>query len=197
MLDQHRNWFKGLEKKTADIFAVLSLTPNQYTLLSIIFAIASAVEINYGNYLFALGLYLAAIFCDFIDGAVARRKNLSSNQGAYWDTVADRYVEAILFFGLLFVELPPFYLVPAAWIFLALFGSTMTTYAKAAAKEKGLSDVELKGGLMSRAERSMFCVAILLLLGYSKVWAMSFIVVLALLSNITAMQRISMALRRN
>jgi len=197
MLDLHRNWFKGLESKTADIFAVFALAPNHYTLLSIFFAMGCAYEIYVGNYLIALGLFLAAAFCDLIDGAVARRKNLSTKKGAYWDTIADRYVEAMLLFGLLSVDLPGFYLSAYAWIFLALFGSTMTTYAKAAAKEKGLSDTELKGGLMSRAERLIFLIAILILLGYSKIWAMSFIVVLAALSNITAIQRISMALRRN
>ena len=71
---------------------------------------------------------------DFIDGAVARKKGLSTKKGAYCDTIADRYVESILLFGLLFVNLPIWYLPAYAWIFLVMMGSTMTTYAKAAAK---------------------------------------------------------------
>ena len=196
MLDLHRDWFKGLESKTADLFAVLALTPNHYTSLAIIFATVCAYEIYSANYLLALVFFLITGFMDFVDGAVARRKNLSTQKGAYWDTIADRYVEALLLFGLLSVDLPEFYLPAFAWIFLALFGATMTTYAKAAAKEKGLGDTELKGGLMSRAERliTFFVILILLSLGYNLA-ATCALTLLALLANITAWQRIYKALR--
>jgi archaetidylinositol phosphate synthase len=198
MLDLHRNWFKGLESKTADVFAVLPLAPNHYTSASIIFAVACAFEIYSANYLWALGLFLAAAFLDLVDGAVARRKNLSTSKGAYWDTIADRYVEAIILLGLLAVDLPEFYLPAYVWIFLVLFGSTMTTYAKAAAREKGLSDTELKGGLMSRAERFIsYGILLLLLIGGFRQWAVMVAALLAILSNLTAVQRVSMALRKN
>jgi len=153
VLDLHRNWFRGIENKTADIFAVLPCTPNQYTSLSIVAALIMFYLIVGGHYIATLALFIAAAGLDFIDGAVARKKGLATKRGAYWDTIADRCVEAMLLFGLLFCQLPDFYLPAAGWIFLALFGSTMTTYAKAAAKEKGLCDTELKGGLMSRGER--------------------------------------------
>ena len=195
MLDQHRNWFKGLEAITAKTFAVLPVTPDQYTAASIIFALICAYQLFAGDYWWALLFFALALGMDFIDGAVARFKGLSSAKGAYWDTIADRYVESILLFGLLFVGLPDFYLPSFAWIFLALFGATMTTYAKAAAKEKDLSDLQLKGGLMSRAERSFLLVAVVVALNYSKSSAMDLLVLLAILSNFTAGQRILKALK--
>jgi len=194
MLDQHRNWFKGLEGKTADIFAVFPITPNQYTAISIVFALVCAYELFVGSYWLALVFFIFAGAMDFIDGAVARKKNLSSSKGAYWDTIADRYVEAILLFGLLFTGLPDFYLPQYAWILLVLVGSIMTTYAKAAAKEKGLSDTEMKGGLMSRAERLIAYALIMVLLNYSREGAIFMIIFLAIFSNITAWQRIRKAL---
>ncbi|MFA6375836.1 MAG: CDP-alcohol phosphatidyltransferase family protein [Candidatus Paceibacterota bacterium] len=194
MLDQHRDWFKKVEIKIANIFAIFPITPNQYTAISIIFALVCAYQLFVGGYWLALAFFVLAAGMDFVDGAVARKKNLSSPRGAYWDTVADRYVEVILLFGMLFVGLPDLYLPGFAWVFLALFGSIMTTYAKAAAKEKGLLDVELKGGLMSRGERLIFLVAILVFLNYSKIFAIHLFVLLSILVNITALQRIAKAL---
>jgi phosphatidylglycerophosphate synthase len=195
VLDLHRNWFGGIENKTADIFAALPFTPNQYTSLSIVAALAMLCLIAAGHYIAALALFIVAAALDFIDGAVARKRGLATKRGAYWDTIADRYVEAMFLFGLLFCRLPDFYLPAAGWIFLALFGSTMTTYAKAAAKEKGLCDAELKGGLMSRGERLMVYFAIIILLSANLDWAVAILAALAILSNFTALQRIYDALK--
>jgi phosphatidylglycerophosphate synthase len=194
MLDLHRDWFKGLEAITAKTFAVIAVTPNQYTAASIAFALICAYQLFAGDYWYALLFFVLALGMDFVDGAVARFKNLSSAKGAYWDTIADRYVEAILLFGLLFTGIPDFYLPSFAWIFLALFGSTMTTYAKAAAKEKGLSEV--KGGLMSRAEREFLLAVIIVTLNYTKISAIELLALLAILSNLTAGQRILKALKK-
>jgi phosphatidylglycerophosphate synthase len=196
MLDQHRNWFKGLETAIAKIFAELPLTPNQYTALSIVFGIAMLYFMVIGNFWLTSLFFIISAGMDFVDGGVARLKNLSSSKGAYWDTVADRYVEAIFLFGLTMVELPELYLSANAWIFLLLVGAMMTTYVKAAAKEKGLRDAELKGGLMSRAERFIsYGVLLAFLIGGLNQWAVMTIALLAVLSNLTAIQRISMALR--
>ena len=194
MLDLHRNWFHGLETKTAAIFAVLPLTPNQYTSFSIVFAMACAYSLYIGHYWLALLFFMLAGAMDFIDGAVARAKNLASPKGAHWDNIADRYVEAIVLLGLLSVSLPNMFLSAYVWIFLVLFGSMMTTYAKASAKEKGLSDAELKGGLMSRAERLIFYFLAIVFLNYNLVISIYIVAVLALLSNFTALQRIHRAL---
>jgi phosphatidylglycerophosphate synthase len=163
--------------------------------LSILFALICGYGIIIANYWLALVFFALAAAMDFIDGAVARKKNLATKKGAYWDTISDRYVEAIILFALLFAELPEFYLPISAWIFLAIFGSTMTTYAKAAAKEKGLSETELKGGLMSRAERLivMLFALTILIIGFDFV-ATIVIVILAIFSNIAAIQRIVKAL---
>jgi hypothetical protein len=73
----------------------------------------------------------------------------------------------------------------------------MTTYAKAAAKEKGLCDAELKGGLMSRGERLAAYFLILAAMIWGNYYLAAVIIaVSAMLANITAGQRISAALRR-
>lgn len=198
MLDQHRDWFKSMENNTANIFAVLPLTPNNYTSLSIVAAFAMLYFMAVSRYPAALVFFVVSAGLDFVDGAVARRKKLSTNRGAYWDTIADRYVEAIFLFGLTLANMPAWHLPANAWIFILLVGAMMTTYAKAAAKEKGLSDTELKGGLMSRGER-FICYGLILavlIAGYINLVPVA-VAVLALLSNLTAIQRISMALRKH
>ncbi|MGB2631814.1 MAG: CDP-alcohol phosphatidyltransferase family protein, partial [Minisyncoccales bacterium] len=189
MLDTHRGWFKGLEAKTAKVFAVFPITPNHYTSLSIVSVLVCDYFLIARCYWPALVFFALAAGLDFVDGAVARSKNLSTEKGAYWDTIADRYVDAAILFGLLFAGLPELYFPVYVWIFLSLFGSMMTTYAKAAAKEKGLSDAELKGGLMSRAERLIIFAVVIVSLNYYPALASFLLAALAILTNVTAMQR--------
>lgn len=194
MLDLYRKNFQWLEKALAGIFSPLPLAPNHYTLLSILSVAACAYLLASGRFIWAILYFLLAAFLDLVDGAVARSKNLATRKGAYFDTVADRYVDAILLFGFLFLRLPDIILPSYFWIFLALLGSTMTTYAKAAAKEKGLVDSELRGGLMSRAERMILYFAALTALNFNLFWVVYILAALAILSNMTAIQRIRMAL---
>ncbi|MCU0653409.1 MAG: CDP-alcohol phosphatidyltransferase family protein [Candidatus Pacebacteria bacterium] len=195
-LDLKRDKFKWLEAALAKIFSVIPLKPNHYTALSIIVAAAGVYLMIVGSYWAALVSFFLAGLLDLVDGAIARAKGMATAKGAHLDNLADRYVEGAFLFSLLFVPLPGYYLPAAAWIFLAIFGGTMTTYAKASAKEKGLSETDLKGGVMSRAERFLACLMILAFVGSGNgIWASYLLAALAVLVNITALQRIFASLR--
>lgn len=197
MLDSRRDLFRGMGIKIAKIFSVLPLSPNHYTLISIVFALISSYFIIQQNFFLAILFFLIAGILDFIDGAVARYKNIATKTGAYLDTIADRYVEGILLFGLLFLPLPKIILPGFGWVFLILFGSFLTTYVKAAAKEKELVSQELKGGILSRGER-VILLLFSLLLGIidSTLVLMTYILILiAILANFTALQRIYSVIR--
>lgn len=192
MLDTRRHWFSNLEKGVGRTFAVLPLTPDHYTYLSLVFALGGLYFMTAQNLVCAIIFFFIAVILDFVDGAVARTKKLASKKGAYLDTVLDRYVEGIIFLGVIFLNLPEVLIPGAAWVFLAMLGSFITTYAKAAAKEKELVPQELKGGILSRGER-MILVFVALILGiiYPDYLYMTYVViVIAVLSNITATQRI-------
>lgn len=191
--------FKKAEKIVGKIFSSLPITPNQYTLISVIFALFSFYFLIKQKLILAIVFFLIAGFLDFIDGAVARYKNISTKIGAYLDTIVDRYVEAILLFGILFLPLPKILLPGFCWIFLILFGSLLTTYAKAAAKEKELVKEELKGGFLSRGERIilLFFSLILAVLDPTFVFMTYFLILTAILTNITAVQRIHSAIKLN
>ncbi len=191
MLSGNRKKFSAWEKSIGKNMSFLSA--NSWTALSIIFALLAAYMITQNMLVFGAAFFAITALCDAIDGAVARHTKTSSSKGAYLDTIVDRYVEFFIITGLFFASLP--YLWPGAkfWLFAYLFGSVMTTYAKAAAKEKGLIQQEMRFGLMERAERLSFLFLGLLLGAISGIYLIYMIALLAILSNITALQRISKA----
>ena len=193
MLAEKRERFKGLESVTGEIFSKF-LTANQYSGLAILMALTCFRFLIKNNLVMALIFLFIASFLDFIDGAVARKTDTTSPKGAYLDTVLDRYVEAIVLLGFLFLPLPEVLLPNHIWIFLALFGSLMTTYAKAAGKEKGILEKELKKGLVGRGER-MTLGFLALFLGIFNLQCVTYLIIaLAVLSNLTAIQRIYLVL---
>ena len=196
MLEEKREKFKKVSEITGKFFSKLPLTPNQYTLISLFFVILSFWFLIQVNLVLALIFFLLAAFLDFIDGAVAKFTQRETKKGAYLDTICDRYIEGVILLGFLFLPLKGFFLLPAqVWVFLAFFGSLMTTYAKAAAKEKELVESELKKGLLGRAER-VILISLSILLGiFNLSWIIYPIIILAIFSNITALQRIYLSLR--
>jgi len=197
MLYAARQRFEKLSVKIGLVFSRIPLTPNQWTVLSLIPAIASAYFLATGWFLSAAALFFAASFLDLVDGSVARVTGKASRFGAYLDTIVDRYVEALIVLALLFVALPdPNFFIPiTAWIFLYIFGAMMTTYAKAAAKEKEIvkEGQELKGGILERAERLIILFAGILLASVNVGYLSIAVIVLAVLANISALQRIWLA----
>src|SRR5262249_4274972 len=133
MLYEKRKNFSGFEAKIGKFFSKLPLTPNQWTLLSLILALFTFYFLYIENFVLAAISFALAAFFDIVDGNVARTRKVATVKGAYYDTIVDRYVEFLIILALFFIGLP------ALWLIAYLFGSTMTTYAKAAAREKNLT----------------------------------------------------------
>lgn len=193
VLYRKREWFSGLSIKIGMIFSKAGLAPNHWTMLVIVPTLVSLYFLLEKQFLVAAAFLLLSAFLDFVDGSVARVMGKVTKFGAYLDTIMDRYVEAIILAGLLFINLPGFYVPAYVWIFVFFFGSFMTTYAKSAAKEKEMTDKELSGGLLERGER-LIILFIGILLAYFRLSYLTYIIVmLAVLTNITALQRIKIA----
>ncbi len=195
MLYARREMFRRLEKKIGKVFAKILPSPNAYTLLSLIPAVLTAFFIINKNFFLAAGFFFFAIFMDIIDGAVARTLGKASKMGAYLDTIVDRWVEIIVLFSLLFAGFPDLLLPAYTWVFLLVIGSLMTTYAKAAAKEKEIVKNEVKGGLLERAERVFLLWVVLILAGFNPFYSIVLISVVAVLSILSALQRILIVIR--
>ncbi len=190
MISENREKFNFISLKAGLLFGKLPFTPNQWTLSALIPAVLTFYFLLQENFLFALIFFVLTALVDLIDGAVARVQGKTSNKGAYLDTITDRYTDFIVLFGLFFVSLPFFFVEAKVWILLALFGTMMTTYSKAAAKEKLFLEKELKGGLLERPERLLILFLTLLSGIFSFQYVVYFLVLFAVLSNLTALQRI-------
>ena len=194
MLEQKRKDFKNIEKVVGETFSKFGLEATDYSLISIFFAILSLYFLITINLLLAFIFFLLAGFLDLIDGSVARITKKATKKGAFIDTICDRYVEGIILLGFLFLPLPYVLFPSKIWVFLAFFGSLMTTYSKAAAKEKELVTKELKKGFFSRGER-MILISLAMIFGIFDFSLIIYpLIILAIFSNLTAFQRIYLAL---
>jgi CDP-diacylglycerol---glycerol-3-phosphate 3-phosphatidyltransferase len=136
---------------------------------------------------------------DIFDGRVARQSGLASKFGSFYDSTLDRISEVVVYLGLLslynryqadLTDITMVYL-----ILLAMAGSLMVSYTRARAEALGL---DCKVGFMQRPER------IVLLGGASLAFGLMWegkaisivIIVVALLTNVTAVQRIVWVQRR-
>ena len=85
--------------------ARLGISANAVTLFGLILAAACGFFLSRGNYGAGLACLLASSLCDLLDGAVARsRGRTGSPFGAALDSVVDRYGEAMILTGVLYVN---------------------------------------------------------------------------------------------
>jgi archaetidylinositol phosphate synthase len=121
----------------ATLFCRAGVTPNQVSLLSLLFGIFCAVSYLYQMFfLGSIFLFISAVL-DLVDGSVARRTEKETKFGAVFDWIVDKYVDAlvILSIGLSgiailsqFGSLPP--VSDFAIVAIAIIGSLMNTFIK-------------------------------------------------------------------
>jgi CDP-diacylglycerol--glycerol-3-phosphate 3-phosphatidyltransferase len=119
---------------------------------------------------------------DMLDGRVARLRGRETRFGAYLDSTMDRYSDMLLYMGLLilYARLEETHLMVLVWV--AAFGSFMTSYARARAESL---IPRCPVGLMERPERIVLIIAGAVL---NRMVAVLWII--AILSNVTAVQRV-------
>ncbi len=180
-------------EKIAKGFVKAGFTANSVTVLSLIFALITALLIFLNQWLLAGIFVFLTGSLDSIDGAVARITNTASKLGSYLDAITDRYVELIILFALAFAT--NFWAV----VFLVLFGSLLTSYAKARTALETKIDNTNWPDLMERGERIFFLVIAIILFAFLPFPILGqnilfwFLVLIAILTNFTAIQRIHRA----
>ncbi len=124
---------------------------------------------------------LAAIF-DMMDGRVARLRGRETKFGAFLDSTMDRYSDMLLYMGLmiLYARLDKTPHMVLVWV--AAFGSFMTSYARARAESL---IPRCTVGFMERPER-----IVALILGALTNRMSIMLWIIAIFSNLTALQRI-------
>lgn len=147
------------------------------------FALAGGKEYRTPLLLQAGGLValLASAF-DMLDGRVARLRGRETKFGAFLDSTMDRYSDMLLYMGLLILYARVDKTPHMVLVWVAAFGSFMTSYARARAE---ILIPRCTVGFLERPERLG-----LLILGALTNRMVAALWAIAVLSNLTAVQRI-------
>ena len=176
----------------------IGLTPNMVSTIGFILAILSALTYATTKgqplqLLLATILLLASGFCDTLDGVIARTYHQISLFGGFMDSLLDRYVDAAVYAGIIISGLCDVF-----WGLAALAGSLLVSYSRAKAEAAGIPMESI--GLAERAER-MIILAAASIAAIFWLPALNFgIILLAVLSNLTVLQRgthVYRALKKN
>lgn len=162
--------------------AAAGLTPNAITILGLFLNGGVALVLASGRERIGGGLLLVAGAFDMLDGAMARVTKRFTTFGAFLDSTLDRYSEALVLIGLAYAESALHQTTAVTLIVAMLTGSFLISYARARAEGLGL---ECKVGLLPRPERIVI-LAVGLLFGV----LVPVLIVLVVLTNFTALQRI-------
>jgi CDP-diacylglycerol---glycerol-3-phosphate 3-phosphatidyltransferase len=173
--------------------------PNTVTSVGFLVTVAAGVAFFLGHVRTGGALVLLGGVFDIVDGYVARASGLASVFGSFYDSTLDRISEIVVFIGMLSLYGGANPDVDAPWmvyvVAAALGGSLMVSYTRARAEALGL---DCKVGLMQRPER-------IVLLGsaagaFGTMWGGAVLtwvlIAMAILTNITALQRIAWVYRR-
>lgn len=190
-----RTWYLSYLDTVEERCVQWTLRPAHLSFAQLFLSVVVAVAIAHGMLFTGGWLLLVTGTLDIIDGRLARRTNGASPQGAFLDSVIDRYADALGYMGLAVYFRNSWLL----WVALfAMIGSLLVSYTRARAEGLGES---CKVGLLQRPERyvilgfgCMFSVLLARLsapLGHiaDSTLLAAVLVVLALLIHFTAIQR--------
>jgi len=180
MLNNLRGILQPTLEKIGKAFASTGLSANFWTLIGLVFALASALVYGLGiEFGLIIGgiLLLVSGFFDMVDGQVARATGKTSQKGSYLDSMFDKIAEVAIFLGLLVGGYAEPYLV-----MLAITLSLLVSYARA--KSDALN-IKLQGvGIGERAER-LLVIAIIGIIGYME----PAVIIVVIIAGITLVQR--------
>jgi CDP-diacylglycerol--glycerol-3-phosphate 3-phosphatidyltransferase len=182
------DWIKNLYLSKLDFLVRLAtklkIHPNTFTTLGFLLSCTAGYFVAIGTHRLAACILLLSGMFDNIDGQYARATKKVTKFGALYDSTLDRYSEVIFFFGMAFYFIRHSWYLTSVLVAVGLGGSLMVSYVRARAEGLGF---ECKVGLMQRPERLLLLCAGGLIHLYGLVAA---VWIVALLSNITAIQRL-------
>ena len=198
MLTKLKEKVQRMLTSTAHAANRIGLTPNMISSIGLALAVFSAIAYalvqgqplqNQSILLFlAVVLLLASGFCDTLDGVLARTHQQASVFGGFFDSLFDRYADAIVYAGVVIGGL-----CDPIWGLIALIGSLLVSYSRAKAEAVRLKMESV--GIAERAERLIILAAASIgAIFWPSVLDISIlnigIILLAVLSNFTVLQRV-------
>lgn len=180
--DQMRKRFKRTLDRIGTLLNRTGLTPNTMTIIGLIGNTVGAFFLAQGQMTIGGIIILLMGPVDALDGTMARLRGEPSEFGAFVDSVTDRYSELVIFGALLYYYLTQGDVLYAVLAYLAAAGAVLVSYTRARAQSLGF---ETKVGILTRFERYLVLApALVFNIPQVALW------ILALLGNLTALQRI-------
>ena len=191
-----RSWYFENLQPLEDALAARSVSATAVTAAQMVLSLGIGLAYAQGWLFLAGWLVLAIGSLDIIDGRLARRTGTASDRGAFLDSVFDRYADTFAYMGL------AVYFRDSWMLWTALFtllGTAMVSYTRARAEAL---QADCSVGSFQRPERTvvlgfgtMFSVLFDRIAGH---WAglppdgllVAVLVVLAVMTNVSAVQRI-------
>jgi len=194
MLKQESS-LRNLQTSIGKTLAVIPLTPNHWTIVSLLVALVAGVMISLGELFPGLLLFAFAALLDMVDGAVARARGQVSKFGGFIDGVADRFVEAVFLFSFMFYTLPEILFDAKIWLASVLFlGTCMPSFVRAYADHKEViprSKALALGGICERSERLLIIIFGLFAgIFFSMDFFVYSLIIASFLSAVTILQRL-------
>lgn len=175
-------------------FSRFPLTPNQWSLVSVLPAIIGFYFAFQKNIILSFLFFTLAGACDSIDGGVARFKGGTTKFGAFLDGSMDRLVDFLLIFSFLFFNLPFVWLWPMEyWLVATAFFCLMPTFEVAYANHRGaVPDPQEKiiWRILHRTEMYPLFLIALISIKFSPLSASWILIFTTILSFLTSIQTI-------
>ncbi|MBY9001572.1 MAG: CDP-alcohol phosphatidyltransferase family protein [Candidatus Heimdallarchaeota archaeon] len=138
-------------------FAKLGLHPTVFTVIGLLLSISTGIFLAIDNFLVAFILIWFGGAMDFIDGGVARYRQLESKQGSFLDSIFDRISDVCVFGGLILANHEVtatgavFKRIDPITGIIMLASVLLISYIRAKGESVGIKKMAM--GIMERAER--------------------------------------------
>lgn len=168
----------------------IPLSPNSLTMIGLLVSVYASIQFARGFLISGALLILLSGLFDAFDGAVARANGSSTAFGAVFDSVCDRYADALIFagiiYGLIAGSIPQVYILSMPlwfWTLMAIIGSYLVSYTRSRAEAMGAREMDV--GIAERPERMIVLMAGALtgMLGAS-------VFIIVVLTHVTVVQRL-------
>ena len=196
--------YKKITEPMGKFFGKLNISPNTITMISGLFAIATATmyslngRVGTFQFWWLIGFALSIItgFIDVIDGSVARATGKTTMFGKVLDPVMDRFAEFCFLIGISIgiysyepLVNPTLATIPVAiWCLFSFAGMIFASYARARGESVARVNVE-SVGIMERREKLIILFLGNLLYYWFNVALIFAIMLVGILSFITTIQR--------
>jgi len=200
MLKEKSQKWQQLTNHLGYWFSYVPLPPKSYTWLALPLALLGLFAIIEYYVWLGIALYLISGLFGVIDGAVDRYREQPSQKGTFLDGSINRFVDFIIIFSYFWLNIDPPWLPLSEWLLLTYFFVIMPTFEMAYANHQQTvtdPDEQLVWRLLNRGEMYLFMMIVPIVSIYSPVWAGYILVLFTLLSAITTLQTIYLAMKRS